>query len=55
MCLDFRLLNATTVPDCYPLPLIDDLVERASGHLWFSRIDLASAYHQIKIQASSTK
>ena len=55
MCLDFRRLNAMTVPDRYPLPLIDDLVERASGHLWFSCIDLASAYHQIKIQANSTK
>jgi hypothetical protein len=49
MCVDYRPLNAVTVKNKYPLPRIDILFDQLSKAKVFSKIDLRSGYHQIKI------
>jgi hypothetical protein len=48
--VDYRLLNAVTIKNKYPLPHIDILFDQLSGAQLFSKIDLYSSYHQIKIR-----
>jgi hypothetical protein len=50
MCIDYRDLNKLTVKNRYPLPRIDDLFDQLQGSSYFSKIDLRSSYHQIKIK-----
>jgi hypothetical protein len=50
LCVDYRPLNAVTVKNKYPLPRIDILFDQLAGAKVFSKIDLRSAYHQIKIK-----
>jgi hypothetical protein len=52
MCVDYRPLNAVTIKNKYPLPRIDVLFDQLAGGKVFSKIDLRSGYHQIKIRAS---
>ena len=51
-CIDYRRLNAVTVPDSHPLPRTDDTLSALGGAKWFSTLDLRSGYHQIEIQPS---
>jgi hypothetical protein len=51
MCVDYRSLNEVTSKNKYPLPRIDDLFDQLKGACVFSKIDLRSEYHQLKIRA----
>ncbi|GJW81349.1 putative RNA-directed DNA polymerase [Tanacetum coccineum] len=50
MCIDYRELNKLTIKNCYPLPRIDDLFNQLKGSQYFSKIDLRSEYHQLRVQ-----
>jgi hypothetical protein len=52
MCVDYRSLNEVNIKNKYPLPRIDDLLDQLRGACVFSKIDLCSGYHQLKIQNS---
>ena len=50
LCIDYRQLNKLTVKNKYPLPRIDDLFDQLKDPSIFSKIDLRSGYHQLKIK-----
>ncbi|WVZ90551.1 hypothetical protein U9M48_036843 [Paspalum notatum var. saurae] len=52
MCVDYRGLNAVTVKNKYPLPRIEDLFDQLKDACIFSKIDLRSGYHQLRIRPS---
>ncbi|GKV11106.1 hypothetical protein SLEP1_g22390 [Rubroshorea leprosula] len=51
LCIDYQELNKVTVKNQYPLPRIDDLFDQLKGAQVFSKIDLRSGYHQLKIKS----
>ncbi|GJT97870.1 putative reverse transcriptase domain-containing protein [Tanacetum coccineum] len=50
MCIDYRELNKLTVKNRYPLPRIDDLFDQLQGSRVYSKIDLRSGYHQLRVR-----
>jgi len=50
--IDYMELNKVTIKNKYPLPKIDDLFDKLYGATVFSRLDLQSGYHQLKVKAS---
>ena len=52
MCVDYRKLNEVTIKNKYPLPKIEDLFDQLNGARVFSKIDLRTGYHQLKVRES---
>ena len=50
LCIDYRQLNRMTIRNQYPLPRIDDLFNQLQGSRVYSKIDLRSGYHQLKVR-----
>jgi hypothetical protein len=50
LCIDYRSLNEVTIKNKYPLPRIEDLFDQMRGAKVFSKIDIRSGYHQLKIR-----
>ena len=47
--IDFRYINALTLKNRYPLPIIDELLDELAGAAWFTSLDLRAGYHQIRM------
>lgn len=53
LCIDYRALNARTIKDRFPLPHIDDQINRLSGKIYFTALDLAQSYYQVRVSNES--
>lgn len=55
LCIDYRELNKLTIRNRYPLPRIDDLFDQLQEAQVFSKIDLQSGYHQLKVKDANVQ
>ena len=50
LCIDYRQLNKVTIKNWYPLPRIDDLFDQLTGVRFYSKIDLRTSCHQLRVR-----
>jgi len=49
LCVDYRTMNRITIPNRYPLPLMQELQDRVQGAQWFTKMDLKNGFHLIRM------
>lgn len=55
LCVDYRELNSNTRPDSYPLPLISDQINKLHGAYYYSIVDMASGFHQVRVHEDTVE
>ena len=54
LCIDYRQLNRVTIKNKYPLSMIDDLFDQLRGEWVYSKVDLHTGYHQLRVREADT-